>query len=285
MLEIKHIVKKYDREVLKDINFSVKDGEIMALVGSNGSGKTTLMKIICGLIPSSSGEYTWGTTNISNMLETPEFFDSLSGYDNLKYFQIQRGCYDKTVIENVLKIVNLSNDQSKKYKNYSLGMKQKLAIALCLLNEPDFLVLDEPTNGVDAEGKINIRNLLKQLNTSRNVTMLISSHNLYELYNIATSFCFIKNGVIKEISAKDKIQDVLEHSLIINTDAPQEVVAYLENLETNSFYEVSENDIRVFNIDDTEHFRSELVAQHLPATVIRTYDIEDYFLNVMEGVS
>lgn len=283
MLEIEEISKKYDKYVLKDVSLTVSSGEIMAIIGSNGSGKTTLMKIICGLIPSTSGTYTWKKNTVSNMIENPGFFPYLTGFENLRYFQIQKGCIDSNKINEVLNVVNLMEHKDKKYKKYSLGMKQKLALALCLLENPDFLVLDEPTNGVDIEGVISIRHVLKELNSSKNVTMLISSHNLHELYNLATSFCFLKDGVIKEVTKKDTIREIIDNSLIISCDDTQSVLKFLDTVNVTIEYKLHKEAIHIFNVENIEELKTTLRANVSSSLKIKPYDIEDYFLSVMEG--
>ncbi len=170
-----------DVNVIKPLDFTLKKGEICALIGQNGSGKSTLFKMIAGQIyPTTGNIMLFGKTGsvipearsrMGFLVEAPAFFPDFTATQNLEYYRIQRGVVDKHRVDEVLNIVNLTKEKKKRFKDYSVGMKQRLGIALCLLSSPDCLVLDEPINGLDAEGIREIRHLLIKLNEEKQITI------------------------------------------------------------------------------------------------------------------
>ena len=203
-------------KALNGLTMSVPKGAIYGFVGKNGAGKTTLIRLICGLQEPASGGYSlYGIENsdkeilksrrrMGAVVETPSVYQDLTAVDNLKeqYRIIGLPSYDD--IPNLLKLVGLENTGNKKAKNFSLGMRQRLGIAIALAGSPDFLVLDEPVNGLDPQGIIEMRELILKLNRERQITVLISSHILDELSRLATHYGFIDGGrMVKEISAEE----------------------------------------------------------------------------------
>lgn len=217
VLETNDLCKSYKHfKALNGLSMHIPFGSIYGIVGRNGAGKTTLIRLICGLQKPTEGEYKlYGISNtnknisksrrrMGTVVETPSIYLDMSAEDNLKqqYKIIGLPSYDG--IDDILKLVGLENTGSKKAKNFSLGMKQRLGIAIALCADPDFLVLDEPINGLDPQGIIEIRELILRLNQERQITVLISSHILDELSKLATHYGFIDGGrIIKEISAKE----------------------------------------------------------------------------------
>ncbi|MGL5712071.1 MAG: ABC transporter ATP-binding protein [Paraclostridium sp.] len=208
--------KKYGKDtVLSDINISIKQGDIYGLVGNNGAGKTSLLRILTGQSEATSGSFSLFSKSSDNdlsrvrrrtgvIIESPSFYSNLTVEQNMEYYRIQRGMPGKDKIDKILKDVNLFDAKKKKFNDLSLGMKQKLGLALAMMTEPELLILDEPINGLDPYGIIEIRNLLLKLNKEKNITILISSHILTELSNIATRYGFLNKGVlIEEISAEE----------------------------------------------------------------------------------
>ncbi len=204
-----------DKHALNKVNISVKKGDIYALVGKNGAGKTTLLRLLTGQnIPDYGHIELFGEKGMKGLnkarkrtgaiIETPAFYPFFSGEKNLEYYRIGRGIEDKTVVEKALKDVGLYEARHKKFSGYSLGMKQRLGIALALMHEPEFLILDEPINGLDPAGIVDMRRLFLRLNKEQDLTIIISSHILTELANMATCYGFIDNGVIlKEMTAAE----------------------------------------------------------------------------------
>lgn len=211
------LTKQYGKcKALNHLEMHVPKGAIYGFVGKNGAGKTTLIRLICGLQKPTSGEYVlYGTRNtnreigrvrrrIGAVVETPSIYQDMTAWDNLKVQYRILGMPSYEGIEELLKLVGLENTGKKKAKNFSLGMKQRLGIAIALAGDPDFLILDEPVNGLDPQGIVEIRELILKLNKERQITVLISSHILDELARLATHFGFIDHGeIVKEISAKD----------------------------------------------------------------------------------
>ncbi len=217
VLEAKALTKKYKNfKALDELTMKIPQGSIYGLVGKNGAGKTTLIRIICGLQNPTSGEYilygkksnskgiTKARRRIGAVVETPSIYLDMTAKENLKQQFRILGLPSFDGIEDLLKLVGLENTGKKKAKHFSLGMKQRLGIAVALAGDPDFLVLDEPINGLDPQGIVEIRELILKLNREFNITVLISSHILDELSKLATHYGFVDCGrVVKEISAKE----------------------------------------------------------------------------------
>ncbi|MDE6418960.1 MAG: ATP-binding cassette domain-containing protein, partial [Lachnospiraceae bacterium] len=217
VLQTNALSKQYRHfQALSNLTMNVPKGSIYGFVGKNGAGKTTLIRIICGLQSPTSGSYTLYDTDcsapliskarrrIGAVVETPSIYLDMTAKENLRqqYLILGRPSYDG--IDELLSLVGLSDTGSKKAKNFSLGMRQRLGIAIALAGNPDFLVLDEPVNGLDPEGIVEIRELILKLNREHQITVLISSHILDELSRLATHYGFIDAGhMIKEISAAD----------------------------------------------------------------------------------
>lgn len=207
VLKIQNLSKKIKGSfIVNDINFDLKDGDIFGFLGPNGAGKSTTIKMILGLVKPSSGN-VWingfsiledkekALMNIGAMVESPSFYGYMSGYDNLKlYANLYK--LSNSRIDEVLELVNLNNDKNKKVRHYSLGMKQRLGIARAFLNDPKLVILDEPTNGLDPVGIIEIRNLIKKLAKDNNVTFLICSHILSEMQSICNKVAIINKGSV-----------------------------------------------------------------------------------------
>lgn len=218
VLQTRNLCKQYKQfSALDELNMHVPKGSIYGFVGKNGAGKTTLIRQICGLQNPTSGEYelfgatcqneaelSKARTRMGAVVETPSIFLNMTAKENLENQYRLLGLPSFDGIDELLKLVGLENVGNKKVKNYSLGMKQRLGIAIALCGDPDFLVLDEPINGLDPEGIIDIRELILKLNKEQNITILISSHILGELSKLATWYGFIDKGhILKEMSAEE----------------------------------------------------------------------------------
>lgn len=209
-LETKQLTKKYGSfEAVKDMSIHIKKGDIYGLIGPNGAGKTTLMKMLVGFAEPTSGLIlTEDNNNFINkvgcLIESPGIYDNLNAFDNMKLKALAKGPYDKKEIEEILEFVGLSDVPKKKAGKFSLGMKQRLGIAMALIGDPELLILDEPINGLDPQGIIEIRELIKKLNTEKNMTIMISSHILSELQKVAGVFGIISKGqLVMEVSADE----------------------------------------------------------------------------------
>jgi ABC-2 type transport system ATP-binding protein len=215
-LQTKGLSKTYGRaHALNGVDMNVPAGSIYGLVGKNGSGKTTLMRLVSGLASPSGGSFTlYGARDgaelrqarkkTAGVIETPAIYPTMNAYDNLAMQCRIKDIRDAACIEALLETVGLAKTGGKRAQNFSLGMKQRLALALVLVGDPDLLLLDEPSNGLDPEGIIEMRELLLRLNRKKSKTILISSHILSELSRLATHYGFIRDGVVvKEVTAAD----------------------------------------------------------------------------------
>lgn len=216
IVSFEEVVKRYKDTIAVDhINLALNKGKIYGLVGKNGAGKTTMMQLIAGLSLPTKGGVKVKASKVGTLIEAPSLNGTMSGKENLKFYRMLYQC-DKTTQsdEELLTLVGLENIGKKKVKDYSLGMRQRLGIAVALLGDPDFIMLDEPINGLDPIGVIEIRNLLKELNEKKNLTILISSHNLPELYQTASDFIIVDKGKVK----KEITQEELEEQHIENLE-------------------------------------------------------------------
>lgn len=226
VIETKKLTKKFPNKIaVNQVDIHVEQGDIYGLIGKNGAGKTTTMRMILGTLFPTDGEILlFGNSNlaaerkrIGSLIEAPGLYRNCSAYENMKRFSILYGGTDQEIKE-ILDFVGLGNVGKKKAGHFSLGMKQRLGIALALLGNPELLVLDEPINGLDPAGIKEIRDLITKLNKEKGVTFLISSHLLDELGKIATRYGIINNGeLVDEISAEE-LQERCKTCLIIEVD-------------------------------------------------------------------
>ena len=225
VLEIINLNKRYgDKRILSNANMTVYEGDIYGFVGKNGAGKTTLMKTCLGITNKESGEIKFfNSTNynkrnkVGALIENPALYEEVSARKNMELYATIFG-EGKREIDEILKMVGLSEHSNRKVKKFSLGMKQRLGIAIALLNSPKFLILDEPINGLDPEGIAEIRKIIIDLNRKEKITFLISSHLLDELGKIATRYGFIANGTIEEMKAEE-LQEKCKNTLCIETSS------------------------------------------------------------------
>ncbi len=217
ILETQNLTKNYGKfRALNGLTMHIPQGAIYGFVGKNGAGKTTLIRLICGLQTPDNGTYSLygidfkqkeikkSRRRMGAVVETPAIYMEMTAKENLKQQSLILGLPSDDGLEDLLKLVGLENTGKKKAKNFSLGMRQRLGIAIALVGDPDFLVLDEPINGLDPQGIIEIRELILKLNRERNITVLISSHILDELSRLATHYGIIDEGcMVKELSAKE----------------------------------------------------------------------------------
>ena len=299
ILETKNIEKRYGHfKALSNLNMHIPKGAIYGLIGKNGAGKTTLIRLICGLQKVTSGEYTiYGISNnsrkivearkrLGGIVETPSICLDMTAEDNLKeqYKIIGLPSYDN--LQEILKLVRLNNTGKKTAKHFSLGMKQRLGLAIALVGNPDLLILDEPINGLDPEGIIEIRELILRLNKEKGITFLISSHYLDELSKIATFYGIIDKGkIIKEID-KDELEQNFRTRTQINVSNLKECVKYLE--EKNLTYKViSDNIIDIYKKINVSEL---VIALSKRNCIVNDYQekgesLENYYLNLIGGAS
>lgn len=223
ILQTENLSKVYGaKTVLNHVSIHVPKGSIYGLVGKNGAGKTTLMRIICGLTQQSEGSYTLlGKTddetvrrNMGMLIEKPGIYEHMTALENLRYFSLLFGIGDREH-QRILEMVGLQNAGKKKASQFSLGMKQRLGIAIALLGNPDFLILDEPINGLDPEGVYEMRKMLEMLNREHGTTIMIASHILSELHKLATDYAIIDGGCLIDEFSKDTLESACSCSVQI----------------------------------------------------------------------
>lgn len=298
VIETYQLEKTFKTETaVKPMNFVLEQGEICAIIGKNGAGKSTFFKMLSGQMKPTSGEMTlFGKTgeavNMSRqrmgfMVEVPEFFPDFTARQNLEYFRIQRGVVEKERIQEVLEIVDLAHEKKKKFRDYSMGMKQRLGISLCLLSSPDCIVLDEPINGLDAEGIREVRKLLLKLNEEKQITVLVSSHILAELQLLAKRFVFIKNGVIVDDLSQSALTAKSQKQLYLKVDDTAKTAQLLERSFESIEYKVLPNQQMVIQnyIDASSDINRLLIEHDIAVHEFRVdaINLEEYFLEFVEG--
>ncbi len=302
VLEIRNLTKKFgDRIAVNNVSFVIHEGEIFGFLGANGAGKSTTIKMITGLTTITSGDayimnnsvkykFENAMEYVGTIVEIPEFYTYLTGYQNLKYFAKLSNITDKNQIDKVVSIVGLSNRINEKVSKYSLGMKQRLGVAQALLNNPKLLILDEPTNGLDANGIREFRMLLKDLAHKEKIAILISSHILGEMQNLCDTIGIIDNGVLLETNRMCDIKkEVTENgSQYIKCNAPNYAGKIIEQdykisvkiCNNKVLFTADENTIARIIIDLTKRNIAVYGAGEVDAS------LEDIFLTVVnEGKS
>ena len=247
ILECKNLYKKLGKkQILKDVSFDIYEGDIMAFIGPNGAGKTTTIKLILGLQSIDKGSVIINGYNVKTdfvkaiekvgcIVENPDVYMYLSGYDNLKLIANTYKNITKEKIDELVKLVGLENRIKDKVSKYSLGMRQRLGIAAALINEPNLLILDEPTNGLDPEGIKDLRNLLKKLAKEKNMGILISSHNLAELESFCSKVCVISDGEIIDYNDIKNFKHVDNVYRITVDDTSKIELKDMKNVKKTSF--------------------------------------------------
>lgn len=297
ILETAELSKRYGHGyALRDLSMQVEKGSIYGLIGRNGAGKTTLIRLICGLQQPTAGTYRlWGVRcdnraiagmrrRMSAIVETPSMYAGLSAIDNIRQQYRVLGRPSMEGAEALLELVGLPNTGRKKAASFSLGMKQRLGIAVALAGDPDFLVLDEPTNGLDPQGIIELRELLLRLNRERAITLLISSHNLDELSRVATHYGFIDSGrMVREVAAEEVHAACRRRTHLTVSDAAI-LVRVLDKLNVE-YAVTAERQADVYgdwNLTETFAALREAGCDVLSLTE-RSETLESYYINLLGG--
>lgn len=300
ILKTYNITKKYGNQVaVNNVNMTIKKGEIYGFIGQNGAGKTTLIRLITGLIHKTGGEIELlgataenelnkSRTMVGSLIETPSFYTNMTARENLEVSRLVRNIPGKKCIDEVLELVGLKDVEKKKVKNFSLGMRQRLGIANALMGNPKLLILDEPINGLDPMGIVEIRELLKKINKEKDMTILISSHILSELSELATTYGIISNGkLIEEITAEELAEKCRQY-IDLKVDDTSRAVTLLERELGISDYEVLEDKkIKVFsNLENVGEVNSILSKSGVivQSISIKGENLEEYFMNKIGGV-
>ena len=299
ILRTKNLSKKYkDKDVITDVNMNLKKGEIYGFLGPNGAGKTTIMKMILNLVKPSIGEIEVFGEKLNNksyetlkrlgsIIEYPVFYDKLTGRENLELHCEYMGYYDKSAIDKALDIVNLKGIENKAVKDFSLGMKQRLGIARAIITKPELLILDEPINGLDPIGIKEIRDILKMLNKEYSITILISSHILGEIEQIADTIGIINDGrLIKEVSMESIRENNTEYIEIITKDYIRAAYILENDLNISNFKIIDNTLIIIYDLKLAQKDISKaLILNNVEIEAInkKNSTLEDYFLNLLNG--
>ena len=297
LLQTRNLTKQYGRHrAVDDVNMHIKKGAIYGFIGRNGAGKTTCLKMISGLSTPSYGEIEmFGykgkdlqkvRSRVGCLIEAPGLYGNMSAYDNLNIKCKLTGIKKKGYIEELLKTVGLDAVGEKKTKHYSLGMKQRLGIALALVGEPDLLILDEPINGLDPQGIVEVRETIQKLAKERGMTICISSHILEELSKIATDYGIIHNGCLVQELTREELMKKCSERIELTLDNPKQAVPVLDDMGFNSYQVIDKEHIHIFErLGESASLNMELAKAGIPVKgiSITSEELENYFLRLTGG--
>lgn len=290
ILTTDNLTKKYgDKVAAGNINIHIREGEIYGLIGRNGAGKTTIMRMISGLSTPTQGSYQIHKTHtggIGVLIESPGVYNNRSAFDNLKIKCIAMNCYSKEYVDDLLKTVGLEDTGKKKVGSFSLGMRQRLGIALALAGDPKLIILDEPINGLDPQGIAEVRETLEKLRDEKGITIMISSHILEELGKLADSFGIINNGELIDEFTYDELVARCGKYVTVRTDHNEKAAEIIKEMGINDL-EIIGNRIRINEcLDKTAEINSKLVGSGISVKEIyaTNLSLEDYYLSLTGGI-
>lgn len=297
MIKASHLYMSYKKaEVLHDFSLSVERGHICGLIGPNGAGKTTIMKILAGWFFPSNGELElFGSRDnlddsrarMSFMIEQPIISGSMTARQNLEYIRYLRGYPDEKRIDEILELVGLADTGKKIVNKFSLGMKQRLGIGIALLPKPEIMVLDEPVNGLDPEGIVEVRQLIRRMQEDWGVTVLISSHLLSEMSELCTDFSIISHGNLIENLSREELLVKCRNHIALRTDDVNKTAAVLENkLSIHDYKVIHGEEIQIFErLGDVRSISKTLTDNGLVITRLNEegQNLEDYYLEKAGG--
>ena len=289
ILTTDNLTKRYgDKLAADNVNIHIREGEIYGLIGRNGAGKTTIMRMISGLSSPTSGSYTINSGNDSGigvLIESPGIYPNRTAFDNLKIKCIAMNCYSKEYVNSLLKIVGLSDTGKKNAGSFSLGMRQRLGIALALTGDPKLIVLDEPINGLDPQGIVEVRETLERLRDEKGITIMISSHILDELGKLADSYGIINNGELIDEFTNEELMKRCGQYVTVKTDNNERSVEIIRSMGIAGA-ELTPEGIRINDcLDRTAEINKVLVGSGVSVYELHTTNIslEDYYLSLTGG--
>lgn len=299
LLSTNGLTKRYGHKNAVDhVNLHIRQGAIYGLIGRNGAGKTTILRMIAGLASPTEGEISlfgetgkkalYMTSRIGTLIEAPGLYPNMSAAENLKLKCLALGVRKKGYIKELLDAVGLSGVGRKRVRNFSLGMKQRLGIALALVGDPDLLVLDEPINGLDPQGIVEIRETLSRLNRDRNITLMISSHILEELSKIATDYGIIHNGVLLQELTQEELLARCSERIELKTDDTRRACVVLEEMGIRDYKVIDAGTIQIFErLNDGGEITMKLAENGVKTMgiTVKNEALEDYYLNLTGGVA
>ena len=297
VIEAKELTKQYKKQKAVDsVSFQIRKGMICGLVGPNGAGKTTIMKMLGGLVLPTGGSFSLfgGSTEealcharsrMSFMIETPYAKEEMSARENLEKLRLQKGIPNPKRVDEVLELVGLADTGKKQVRKFSLGMRQRLGLAGAMLSKPEIMVLDEPVNGLDPEGIIEIREMLRRFNEEENITILISSHILAELSQLCTDYMFIRKGTIRAFSSAEELHKICGEYYHIHTDNDSVALAVLQNkLGIENCDVLKDGSLRLFERLNELPLISKTLYENglVPVTLhIHEADLESYYMKLV----
>ena len=289
ILTTDNLTKRYGEKLAADnVNIHIREGEIYGLIGRNGAGKTTIMRMISGLSSPTSGSFTINSGNDSGigvLIESPGIYPNRTAFDNLKIKCIAMNCYSKEYVNSLLKIVGLSDTGKKNAGSFSLGMRQRLGIALALTGDPKLIVLDEPINGLDPQGIVEVRETLERLRDEKGITIMISSHILDELGKLADSYGIINNGELIDEFTNEELMKRCGQYVTVKTDNNERSVEIIRSMGIAGA-ELTPEGIRINDcLDRTAEINKVLVGSGVSVYELHTTNIslEDYYLSLTGG--
>lgn len=295
VLRTENLTKTYGKnKVVNAVSMHVKKGDIYGFIGKNGAGKTTFMRMVSGLAAPTEGSIElFGSSDIEaqrkrigTLIEDPGVYPNMTASENMEIVRRSLGITDKNAVNEMLDFVGLGNVGNKKVKNFSMGMKQRLGLAISLVRNPDFLVLDEPINGLDPSGIKEIRDLLLKLNKEKQITILISSHILGELSKVATRYGVIQNGVLIEEFGAEELEEKCKRCQKVVVDDVVLASNILEEKLAITNYDVLENkEIRIFErLDEAADINRALImgGAALSESHLTGQDLEGYFMDLLD---
>lgn len=296
VLQTSNLTKKYGKQIAIDhVNINIEKGDIYGLIGKNGAGKTTIMKIISGLTKANEGEVKLfessdlnrGRKRTGTIIEQPTLYPDMTARETLIYYDKLLGITNYKNVDEVSNLVGLSDTGSKRVKSFSLGMKQRLSIAISLIGSPDFLILDEPINGLDPYGIKQVRELILKLNREKDITILISSHILGELSKVATKYGVIRKGkMVDEFLAEELDTRCRQYISLVVDDIEKATYIIKNNIKSTDFKVLDGGKILIYDLlDMPEKINRELVQNNVLVSHIALdgQDIEGYFVKMMGG--
>ena len=287
LLLTENLTKQYRKKKAVDsVNIHVKQGDIYGLIGRNGAGKTTLMKMLSGLAAPSSGRFLlFGEegNKVGALIEEPGIYADMSAYGNLHAKCIALGVADKNTERELLEIVGLMDTGKKPVGKFSLGMRQRLGIALALVGEPDLVILDEPINGLDPQGIAEVRSTIERLNRERHITFIISSHILGELSKFALNYGIIHNGQLLQELSREELFEKCSRKILLNTPDTPAASTVLEKLGIMNYRVTGKETMEIYEgLQDTAKINAAFVSAgiQINSISVQNQELEDYYLEL-----
>lgn len=297
ILTTNNLTKVYgDKRAADNVCLHIKKGEVYGLIGRNGAGKTTILKMIAGLSNPTSGDFSFcgktgnevlGIMNkIGSLIESPGLFPKMTAFQNIKLKCLSLGIKGNDCINELLKKVGLENTGKKPAQSFSLGMKQRLGIALALVGNPEFVILDEPINGLDPQGIAEMRDIIHSLSKDMGLTVIVSSHILDELAKIADSFGIINDGKLIDEFSKEQLAERCRQYIYLKVDKSDSAVKVLEKMNLQQFTKINDTDIKIISdVEDTSELVEALISKKIKVFEIakKQGTLEEYYLTCTGG--